>query len=138
MSSSSASSTTNTSNTTQKTFSYDTVAVHPIVLLSVVDHYYRLAKETSRRVIGALLGEYISIDNKIDVTNCYALPFEEDPKDKKVWFVDHIFSESMFEMFQKINHKEKIVGWYSSGPKIRPHDIEINEVFKKYCENPVS
>ena len=137
MSSSSASSTTNTSNTTQKTFSYDTVAVHPIVLLSVVDHYYRLAKETSRRVIGALLGEYISIDNKIDVTNCYALPFEEDPKDKKVWFVDHIFSESMFEMFQKINHKEKIVGWYSSGPKIRPHDIEINEVFKKYCENPV-
>ena len=137
MSSSSASSTTNTSNITQKTFSYDTVAVHPIVLLSVVDHYYRLAKETSRRVIGALLGEYISIDNKIDVTNCYALPFEEDPKDKKVWFVDHIFSESMFEMFQKINHKEKIVGWYSSGPKIRPHDIEINEVFKKYCENPV-
>ena len=137
MSSSSASSTTNTSNTTQKTFSFDTVAVHPIVLLSVVDHYYRLAKETSRRVIGALLGEYISIDNKIDVTNCYALPFEEDPKDKKVWFVDHIFSESMFEMFQKINHKEKIVGWYSSGPKIRPHDIEINEVFKKYCENPV-
>ena len=134
MSSSSASS---TSTTTSKSFSYDTVAVHPIVLLSVVDHYYRLAKETSRRVIGALLGEYVSIDNKIDVTNCYALPFEEDPKDKKVWFVDHIFSESMFEMFQKINHKEKIVGWYSSGPKIRPHDIEINEVFKKYCENPV-
>ena len=137
MSSSSASSTTTATISSSKAFSYDTVAVHPIVLLSVVDHYYRLAKETSRRVIGALLGEYISIDNKIDVTNCYALPFEEDPKDKKVWFVDHIFSEGMFEMFQKINHKEKIVGWYSSGPKIRPHDIEINEVFKKYCENPV-
>ena len=133
----SSSSDSSTSTKTSKSFSYDTVAVHPIVLLSVVDHYYRLAKETSRRVIGALLGEYVSIDNKIDVTNCYALPFEEDPKDKKVWFVDHIFSESMFEMFQKINHKEKIVGWYSSGPKIRPHDIEINEVFKKYCENPV-
>ena len=43
----------------------------------------------------------------------------------------------MLEMFQKINHKEKIIGWYSSGPKIRPHDIEINEVFRKYCENPV-
>ena len=37
----------------------DHVAVHPIVLLSVVDHYYRLAKETNRRVIGALLGEYV-------------------------------------------------------------------------------
>lgn len=112
-----------------------TVAVHPIVLLSVVDHYYRLAKETNRRVVGALLGEYI--DDKIDVTNCYALPFEEDAKDKKVWFVDHVYSEQMLEMYQKINHKEKIVGWYSSGPKIRPHDIEINEVFRKYCKDPV-
>ena len=35
-----------------------------------------------------MLGEYI--DDKIDVTNCYALPFEEDAKDKKVWFVDHV------------------------------------------------
>ena len=59
-----------------------TVAVHPIVLLSVVDHYYRLAKETNRRVVGALLGEYI--DDKIDVTNCYALPFEEDSDRKSV------------------------------------------------------
>ena len=113
----------------------DNVVVHPTVLLSVVDHYYRLAKETNRRVVGALLGEYI--DGKVDVTNCYALPFEEDPKDKKVWYVDHVYSEQMFEMFQKINSKEKIVGWYSSGPKIRPHDIEINEVFRKYCDKPV-
>ena len=113
----------------------ENVVVHPTVLLSVVDHYYRLAKETNRRVVGALLGEYV--DGKVDITNCYALPFEEDPKDKKVWYVDHVYSEQMFEMFQKINSKEKIVGWYSSGPKIRPHDIEINEVFRKYCDKPV-
>ena len=113
----------------------DVVAVHPIVLLSVVDHYHRLAKETNRRVIGALLGEYV--EGKVDITNCYALPFEEDPKDKKVWYVDHVYSEQMLEMFQKINSKEKLLGWYSSGPKIRPHDIEINEVFRKYCDKPV-
>ena len=113
----------------------ENIVVHPTVLLSVVDHYYRLAKETNRRVVGALLGEYV--EDKVDITNCYALPFEEDPKDKKVWYVDHVYSEQMFEMFQKINSKEKIVGWYSSGPKIRPHDIEINEVFRKYCDKPV-
>ena len=118
-----------------KEFLPDHVAVHPIVLLSVVDHYYRLAKETNRRVVGALLGEYV--EGKVDITNCYALPFEEDPKDKKIWYVDHVFSEQMYEMFQKINKKEKLLGWYSSGPKIRPHDIEINEVFRKYCENPI-
>ena len=113
----------------------DQIVVHPTVLLSVVDHYYRLAKETNRRVIGALLGEYI--DEKVDITNCYAIPFEEDPKDIKIWYVDHVYSEQMLEMFQKINSKEKIVGWYSSGPKIRPHDIEINEVFRKYCDKPI-
>lgn len=115
--------------------SHKQIAVHPVVLLSVVDHYYRLAKETSRRVIGVLLGEITP--ERVDITSCYALPFEEDPKDKKVWFVDHVYNETMFEMQQKINYKEVIVGWYSSGPKIRPHDIEINEVFRKYCTNPV-
>ena len=113
----------------------ENIVVHPTVLLSVVDHYYRLAKETNRRVVGALLGEFV--DDKLDITNCYAIPFEEDPKDKKVWYVDNVFSEEMYEMFQKINTREKLVGWYSSGPKIRPHDIEINEVFRKYCDNPV-
>ena len=111
------------------------VAVHPVVLLSVVDHYYRLAKETNRRVIGVLLGEYVG--DKVDITNSYALPFEEDPKDKKIWFLDHIYNEEMYAMYQKINYKEVIVGWYSSGPKIRPHDIEINEVFRKYTQHPV-
>lgn len=119
----------------EKASSIKEVIVHPVILLSVVDHYHRLAKETSRRVVGVLLGEYVG--DKIEVTNCYAIPFEEDPRDKKVWFVDHIYNETMFEMHQKINYKEVIIGWYSSGPKIRPHDIEINDVFRKYTTNPV-
>jgi 26S proteasome regulatory subunit N8 len=56
----------------------------------------------------------------------YALPFEEDPKNKKVCFVNHVYNEQIFEIVQKINHKEVIVGWYSSGPKSMPQDIEIN------------
>jgi hypothetical protein len=34
------------------------VVVHPTVLLSVVDHYNRIAKDTKKRVVGVLLGEY--------------------------------------------------------------------------------
>ena len=30
-----------------------------------------------------------------------------------------------------------MVGWYSTGPKIRSSDLEINERFRKYCKNPV-
>ena len=33
------------------------VVVHPIVLLSVVDHYNRVAKDTKFRVVGCLLGD---------------------------------------------------------------------------------
>ena len=51
--------------------------------------------------------------------------------------MDHIFHEHMYTMFRKINAKEKIVGWYSSGPKIKKNDIEINEKFRDYNTNPV-
>ena len=34
------------------------VVIHPTVLLSVVDHYNRIAKDTKKRVVGTLMGEY--------------------------------------------------------------------------------
>ena len=33
--------------------------------------------------------------------------------------------------------KEKMVGWYHSGPKLRSSDLQINELFKAYNPNPV-
>lgn len=35
------------------------VVVHPLVLLSVVDHYTRVARDTNKRVVGVLLGEQV-------------------------------------------------------------------------------
>ena len=47
-----------------------TVVVHPLVLLSVVDHAARAARATKRRVVGILLGQ---IDGKkINVANSFA------------------------------------------------------------------
>jgi 26S proteasome regulatory subunit N8 len=46
------------------------VVVHPLVLLSVVDHYNRVAKNTRKRVVGVLLGQW---DGKlVNVANSYA------------------------------------------------------------------
>eukprot|EP01133_Synstelium_polycarpum_P018393 gene18393-22012_t len=116
------------------TFPSSTV-VHPTVLLSVVDHYGRVAKDTNKRVVGALLG----YNNKgvIDISNCYGVPFEEDDSNPNIWFLDHNFHENMFAMFKKINARENVVGWYSTGPKIRPADQDINELFRRYTPNPV-
>jgi len=116
-------------------YSMEMVVVHPLVLLSVVDHYTRVAKDTNKRVVGVLLGEVYK--GKADVTNSYAVPFEEDPKDPSIWYVDRQYHEDMYAMFKKVNAREKVLGWYSTGPKIRPADIEINEMFRAYTTDPI-
>merc|ERR1712194_31477 len=47
------------------------------------------------------------------------------------------FHETMFSMFKKVNQKERVVGWYSTGPKIKPSDLSIHELYRRYCPEPV-
>ena len=140
--------------TTAETLSLVTrnVSVAPLVLLSAADHYGRSDKGARKRVVGVLLGQNdgknVRVSNsfaggnillvwEINVLNYSTVPFEEDEKDPSVWFLDHNFVESMNDMFKKINAREKLVGWYHSGPKLRASDLEINELFKRYTPNPL-
>jgi 26S proteasome regulatory subunit N8 len=66
-----------------------------------------------------------------------SVPFEEDEKDPSVWFLDHNYVESMNDMFKKVNAREKLIGWYHTGPKLRASDLEVNELFKRYTPNPL-
>lgn len=34
--------------------------------------------------------------------------------------------------------RERIIGWYHTGPKLRRGDENINEVLKRFVPNPVS
>jgi len=111
------------------------VVVHPLVLLSTVDHFNRVAKDTKKRVVGVLLGEVRK--GEVDVTNSFAIPFEEDESNPSIWFLDHNFLENMGAMFKKVNARENVVGWYSTGPRIRPNDLDINALFTKYTPHPV-
>merc|ERR1712000_62973 len=112
-----------------------TVSVAPLVLLSVADHYGRSGKSARKRVVGVLLGQ--NDGKNVRVSNSFAVPFEEDEKDPSVWFLDHNYVESMADMFKKINAREKLIGWYHSGPKLRASDLQINELFKRYTPNPL-
>ena len=82
------------------------------------------------------------------------MPFEEDERDPRTWFIDHNFIEDMVTMFKKVNGvfdtnakplfkpvtyahtlalaKERLIGWYHTGPKLRASDLEINEVIKRF------
>jgi len=113
------------------------VIVHPLVLLSVVDHFNRMGKiGNQKRVVGILLGSWKG-KGVLDVSNSFAVPFDEDDKDKSVWFLDHDYLENMYSMFKKVNAKERIIGWYHTGPKLNQNGIAINELIRRYCPNSV-
>ena len=91
----------------------DILVVHPLVLLSVTDHHARsVARGSSKRVVGVLLGQ----DNgkSINVANSFGIPFEEDDKDAKTWFLDHNYVEGMFEMFKKVNGEYRLPAYCTS------------------------
>jgi len=108
--------------------------LHPLVLLSVVDHFNRAAKGTRKRVVGVLLGDVAK--GVVDVSNSFAVPFEEDEADPSIWFMDHNYLESMYKMFRKVNAREKIVGWYSTGPRLKEADLDVQRLMAGYCANP--
>lgn len=93
------------------------------------------------RTCGCPTHSPVSLDLAIISAGCvlisYPVPFEEDEKDPSVWFLDHNYVESMNDMFKKVNAREKLIGWYHSGPKLRASDLEINELFKRYTPNPL-
>merc|ERR1712223_1769690 len=83
-----------------------------------------------------LLGSWSS-KGILDIANSFAIPFDEDDKDRDVWFLDHEYLETMYSMFRKVNAKERVVGWYHTGPKLHQNDILINDLIRKYCPNSV-
>jgi len=76
------------------------VIVHPLVLLSVSDHFQRIAETSKRRVVGVLLGTSWLDDGKlvVDLSNTFAIPFEEEPNNPRIWFFDKDYLEATYEM----------------------------------------
>jgi 26S proteasome regulatory subunit N8 len=112
------------------------VAVHPIVLLSIADHHSRVVQSVQKkRVIGILLGD--EFRGQVNVVQCFAVPFEEDPADSKVWFVDTNFIDDMYDLHRKVTLKERIIGWYSSKHTVSPNDLDIHHSMRRYTPQPV-
>eukprot|EP00584_Thalassiosira_punctigera_P019417 CAMPEP_0172553728 /NCGR_PEP_ID=MMETSP1067-20121228/51488_1 /TAXON_ID=265564 ORGANISM="Thalassiosira punctigera, Strain Tpunct2005C2" /NCGR_SAMPLE_ID=MMETSP1067 /ASSEMBLY_ACC=CAM_ASM_000444 /LENGTH=361 /DNA_ID=CAMNT_0013341953 /DNA_START=30 /DNA_END=1115 /DNA_ORIENTATION=+ len=106
------------------------VTIHPLVLLSATDHYHRVARGTRKRAVGVLLGS--ATRGSVDATNSFAVPFEEDSKNSSVFYLDHNYLENMLAMFRKVHAKERVVGFYSTGPQIRPNDLRIHELVRRF------
>ena len=80
--------------------------------------------------MGVLLGS--ASRGRVDATNSFAVPFEEDSKNSSVFYLDHNYLENMLAMFRKVHAKERVVGFYSTGPQIRPNDLRIYELVQRF------
>lgn len=92
--------------------------VHPVVIISILDHFQRrpLNTETrvpTERVIGCLLGK-VERDN-VFVTNSFPIPHQENENEVAL---EVEYMDQMEEFHKDMNPDELIVGWYATGTKI--------------------
>lgn len=106
--------------------------VHPLVLFNICDSHIR-RNEGAERVIGTLLGSF-GEDGVVIVKNAYAVPHNESQGQVAV---DIDFHRTMFELHHRVNPKEVIVGWYSTGGDLMNSDALIQDFYSGQTPHPV-
>ncbi|KAK4756049.1 hypothetical protein SAY87_009806 [Trapa incisa] len=106
--------------------------VQPLVIFNICDCYVR-RPDQAVRVIGTLLGSILP-DGTVDIRNSYAVPHNE--------FSDQVpldieYHHNMLLSHQKVNPKEVIVGWYSTGFGVNGGSALIHEFYSREVINPV-
>ncbi|CAH9086241.1 unnamed protein product [Cuscuta epithymum] len=106
--------------------------VHPLVIFNICDCYVR-RPDQAERVIGTLLGSVLS-DGTVDIRNSYAVPHSES-QDQVALDID--YHHNMLASHQKVNPKEVIVGWFSTGFGVSGGSALIHEFYSREVSNPV-
>ncbi|KAI3458583.1 hypothetical protein Pfo_015246 [Paulownia fortunei] len=105
--------------------------VHPLVIYNICDCYVR-RPDQAERVIGTLLGSVLP-DGTVDIRNSYAVPHNES-SDQVALDID--YHHNMLSSHQKVNPKEVIVGWFSTGG-VTGGSALIHEFYSREVTNPV-
>lgn len=103
-----------------------TVVVHPIVLLSILDHHTR-RQDGELRVIGTLLGKRDG--DKVEVTNCFAVPHTEQGDEVAI---GKDFNRQMLALHLRANRNENLIGWYATAFPITNNNINNDEDIQVY------
>ncbi|XP_019180760.1 PREDICTED: eukaryotic translation initiation factor 3 subunit F [Ipomoea nil] len=106
--------------------------VHPLVIFNICDCFVR-RPDQAERVIGTLLGSVLP-DGTVDIRNSYAVPHNES-QDQVALDID--YHHNMLASHQKVNPKEVIVGWFSTGFGVSGGSALIHEFYSREVTNPV-
>ncbi|KAI5656387.1 hypothetical protein M9H77_25180 [Catharanthus roseus] len=109
-----------------------TAKVHPLVLFNICDCFVR-RPDQAERVIGTLLGSVLPGGN-VDIRNAYAVPHNES-SDQVALDID--YHHNMLLSHQKVNPKEVIVGWFSTGFGVTGGSFLIHDFYSREVTNPI-
>jgi len=110
------------------------IKVHPLVVMSVADHYTRDSIQVKRdRVIGALFGTQMGRD--VDILESFEIAWKVDAEGN-VLIEQNAFEEDQ-KLFKSAYPKYECLGWYSTGDKPRPKDLDFHNLMTKYNERPL-
>ncbi|KAJ8518886.1 hypothetical protein ONZ45_g4115 [Pleurotus djamor] len=102
------------------------VTIHPVALFSILDHYLRRT-DSQDRVIGTLLGTRTDSD-VVEVKSSFAVLYTETSEQVGV---DMEYHKTMYELHHKVNPKEVIVGWYSTGSTLNTYSALIQNLYSQ-------
>jgi len=104
------------------------VTIHPVALFSILDHYLR-RKDDQDRVIGTLLGVRTGSEaDTVEVRSSFAVLHSETSEQVAV---DMEYHRTMYELHHKVNPKEVIVGWYSTGSNLNTYSALIQNFYSQ-------
>ncbi|KAF8931463.1 maintenance of mitochondrial structure and function-domain-containing protein [Dissophora ornata] len=113
------------------------IAIHPLTLLNISDHYTRTviqqAESNPVHVIGALLG--IQSGREVEIFNSYELQFNAQA-DGSIKIHDEYFVTKQ-EQFRQVFPAYDFLGWYTIGHKPSMIDIDVLQQLMVYNESPL-
>lgn len=102
-----------------------TTTTSPVVLFSVLDHYLR-RDESQTKVIGALLGVRSTDGTEVEIRNAFALIYTTEGE---AITIDREHYRSMYELHQRVNPEEVILGWYTAGAELTAACTPVHSFF---------
>jgi translation initiation factor 3 subunit F len=103
-----------------------TTTTSPVVLFSVLDHYLR-RDDPQTKVIGALLGVRSQDGTEVEIRNAFPLIYTAEKENEIVLDREHY--RSMYELHQRVNPEEVILGWYTAGAELSAACTPVHSFF---------
>ncbi|XP_064409103.1 COP9 signalosome complex subunit 6 isoform X3 [Latimeria chalumnae] len=110
------------------------VALHPLVILNISDHWIRIRSQEGRpvQVIGALIGKQEG--RNIEVMNSFEL-LSHLVEDKIV--IDKEYYYTKEEQFKQVFKDLEFLGWYTTGGPPDQSDIHVHKQVCEIIESPL-